>query len=74
MDAHLSTEKKPLASKIPSYDESLARKSIFLEQSGCGGGGGGGCHPINPHYRSEERRQGSAAFFWSKLEILSMKK
>ena len=40
MDAHLSTEKKPLASKFPFHDESLARKSKFLEQSGGGGGGG----------------------------------
>ena len=40
MDAHLSTEKKPLASKFPFHDESLARKSKFLEQSGGGGGVG----------------------------------
>ena len=33
--------KKPLASKFPFHDESLARKSKFLEQSGGGGGGGG---------------------------------
>ena len=47
MDAHLSTEKKPLASKFPFHDESLARKSKFFEQSGGGGGGGGWvCQPI----------------------------
>ena len=39
MDAYLTTEKKPLAKKSPFHDESLARKSKFLEQSGGGGGG-----------------------------------
>ena len=29
---------------------------------------------INPHYRSEGRRQGSGAVFCAKLEILCMKK
>ena len=40
MDAYLTTEKKPLAKKSPFHDESLARKSKILEQSGGGGGGG----------------------------------
>ena len=41
VDAYLTTEKKPLAKKSPFHDESLARKSKILEQSG--GGGGSGC-------------------------------
>ena len=40
----LEYRKKPLASKFPFHDESLARKSKFLEQSG-GGGGGWVCQP-----------------------------
>ena len=40
----LEYRKKPLAKKFPFHDESLARKSTFLEQSG--GGGGGVCQPI----------------------------
>ena len=48
MNAYLSTEKKPSAKKFPFHDESQARKSKFLEQSGGGGGGGVGgvCQPI----------------------------
>ena len=42
MDAHLSTEKNPWAKKLPFHDQSQARKSKFLEQSGGGDGGFGG--------------------------------
>ena len=39
MDAYLSTKKKPLVKKLPFHDESQARDSKYLEQSGGGGGG-----------------------------------
>ena len=33
------------------------------------GGNGAECQPINPHYRSEGRRQGSGAVFGAKFKV-----